>query len=71
MAEDRESGVSEVVAAGDLDDLLVTAQRLAKLGSWSWHPSQPGTWSDEMYRILDRPAGLPAVTVAELIEWVR
>ena len=42
---------------------LREAQRIARIGSWSWDPEANGaTWSDEMYRIFGRdPADGPAV----------
>lgn len=44
------------------DANLVEAQRLARIGSWEWHPeSSQWIWSDEVYRIagLDPKASFP------------
>jgi two-component system, sensor histidine kinase and response regulator len=33
---------------------LATAQRIAKIGSWSWHvPTDTVTWSDQLYRMYN------------------
>lgn len=64
------------VAGGELSPdhlarLLATAQRLAKLGSWSWVPGQLAAWSDEMYRILEMPPGTTPIRLDELIRLIR
>jgi diguanylate cyclase (GGDEF)-like protein/PAS domain S-box-containing protein len=49
-------------ALRDGEALLAEAQRMAHLGSWSYHPiARRGLWSEETYRIygIERAAGLP------------
>ncbi|MDQ2669416.1 MAG: PAS domain-containing protein, partial [Gemmatimonadota bacterium] len=45
------------------EELLRSAQQLARVGSWEWEVgSETVTWSDELYRIFGRdPAGGPVV----------
>jgi PAS domain S-box-containing protein len=46
---------------------LHEAQRLAKMGSWSWDPeSDTVTWTEGLYRIYGRDPSLPAPTYAEM-----
>ena len=50
-------------ALRDGEALLAEAQRMAHLGSWSYHPlARRAVWSDETYRIygLERGASLPS-----------
>ena len=50
-------------ALRDGEALLAEAQRMAQLGSWSYHPiARRAVWSDETYRIYgtDRAASLPS-----------
>ena len=42
---------------------LAEAQRIARIGSWSWDPqTDVATWSEEMYRIFDRDPSLGPAT---------
>ena len=46
---------------------LDEAQRLAKIGSWSWDLSaDTAVWSDEIYRIAGREPGSPALNYANV-----
>jgi len=45
---------------------LIEAQRIAKLGSWSWVPSTGAvTWSRELYSIFERKTDLPPLAFEE------
>jgi PAS domain S-box-containing protein len=46
---------------------LNEAERIAQLGSWQWAPETDTVlWSEGMYRIIGRAAGLPPVSYREL-----
>ena len=48
-------------------EVLLQAQKLAKLGSWEWYPElDKPVWSPEMYRIYGMDENLPAVPFAEV-----
>ena len=52
-----------VVVARDLEE----AQRLARIGSWSWDiATSRGRWSAELYRIHGRDPALPAPDLSEV-----
>ena len=54
-------------ALADLEE----AQRLARLGSWTWDPSTDAiTWSAQMYEIYGRDAALGTPTRADAIAYV-
>jgi PAS domain S-box-containing protein len=45
---------------------LTEAQRIAKVGSWEWDPSNDTvTWSAELFRIMGRDPALPAANYEE------
>lgn len=48
---------------------LREAQRLGKLGSWTWEPEADHvTWSEELYRMVGRDSALPPPTVRQQAE---
>ena len=50
---------------------LATAQRIARVGSWSWDPeTDTATWSEEMYRIFGRDPSLGPATSEALFSCV-
>jgi len=50
---------------------LEEAQRLAKLGSWSWEPrTDEASWSPQMYEIFGRDESLGPATGDELLAYV-
>jgi diguanylate cyclase (GGDEF)-like protein len=47
---------------------LEAAQRIARLGNWAWDPSADEvTWSSELERLLDIPAGLSATPISRFM----
>lgn len=46
------------------------AERLARIGSWTWEVgSNATTWSAEMYRLFDRDESLPPVPIEEVPDY--
>jgi diguanylate cyclase (GGDEF)-like protein/PAS domain S-box-containing protein len=55
LEQQLEVAEQRIRALTERQALLVQAQAIAHVGSWTWDPvAETATWSDEMYRIFDR-----------------
>ena len=67
----REGAPRELPHGGHVEQRLKDAQRIAKIGSWSWDiAANEHWWSDEMYRMLQFEAGAHARPFERFMELV-
>ena len=68
----RNGAMQEPVAAATVpEQRLAEAQRIARVGSWSWDvPSDSVTWSDQLFRNYGLEARTGPASVAEYLKRV-